>query len=369
MMSTHRSVLSGLALIVALSACNLGKTGDRVTLRTLAPGMMRTTDIKMACAVGQTMTPVLMALGQDDPAKKEPHKALVLTLVSAGMCSEMDAWEATLAGLQARHVVSSGGDGRQWGPLMQDALVREQRAHEEAAQRNFAAYQQTFTAFGAPDEYRACPAELKPREELVFLLGLMAGVLAVIHDAAAEKAVGVSSAVPRLVERGAGCLDDASWWSVPSALRAAVWASVPGAAPAGVDAWQTLEQSVKQSEARGMWLARALQVQTAHAAGKTDLLRAAIEAHGAATQRGPGNAEYALLNAYASQMIRFYSDLLWMASRGHRTPLNGLGTLPAADGAAAVPNIDELVGTDAPTSPGSTPPPKAAASTDREREQ
>lgn len=324
-------VFSAVALVVALVGCGVGPTLDRVALRTLAPGMMAQRDLSMACAAGESLSPVLLAFGHKK-AKKEPRKAAALTLISAGICSELAAWDAELDGAQARYVLSRGGDPRQWGAVSSDALVREQRHHQVAAMRNAMAFERTVAVFDAPTQTRDCPDRLKPREELLYLLGLTAGLLAVIHDARAERTLGVSNAIPQHVARGAVCLDDARWWGVPGALRAAVWASVPGAGPQGADPWADLERAAKQGEAQGMWLARALQVQTAASAGKDELVRAAITAHGAALG-GASEPAYALLNSYGSAMIQQFSDRLWIGEVGHRTPLGSLGTFPkgAAD--------------------------------------
>jgi hypothetical protein len=317
------------ALTLALTACNLGRAVDRATRKTLAPGILASSDVPMACAVGATMAPTMMALGHGKAPGKSPRQAVTLTLVAAGMCAEMAAWEDELRGGQLRHSMTVGAPGPQTGPLIQDALIRERRHHVEVARRDLGAFERAVEAFGAPTEESACPSRLRRDEELIFLLGLTAGLLAVIHDVAAERALGVSQAIPRLVERGAGCLDNERWRGLPGALKAAVWASVPGAAPAGVDPWAALAAAAAAGEAEGLWLGRALEVQAAAAAGKEDLLRASITRHAAAA-RSAGAAELALLNDYGARMIQHFSDRLWMADKGHRTPAGALGTFPGA---------------------------------------
>jgi len=317
------------ALTLAQTACNLGRAVDRTTRKTLAPGILASSDVPMACAVGATMAPTMMALGYGKTPEKSPRQAVTLTLVAAGMCAELAAWDDELRGEQIRHSMTAGAPGQQAGPLLQDALIRERRHHVEVARRDLGAFEGAVAAFGAPTEANECPARLRKEEELIFLLGLTAGLLAVIHDVAAERALGVSQAIPRLVERGAGCLDDRRWRGLPGALKAAVWVSVPGAAPAGVDAWAALADAAARGEAEGLWLGRALEAQAAAAAGKDELLRAAITRHAAAA-RSQGAADLALLNDYAGRMIQHFSDRIWMADKGHRTPAGALGSFPGA---------------------------------------
>ena len=342
-------------VVTALAGCNLGKAVDKTTRRTLAPGALASSDVPMACALGAAMSPAMLALGHHKPAR-EPRQAATLTLLAAGMCAELQAWEDELAGIQARHLIAAGADPRALAPLSQDALIRERRHHLDAARRDLGAFERAVQAFGAPTEERECPARLRTDEPLLYLLGLTAGLLAVLHDAAAERALGVSNAIPRQVERGALCLDDDAWWRVPSALRAAVWTAVPGSAPPGVDPWAVLDAAARAGEAEGVWLARALQAQAAAAAGKDEIHRQAIVAHAAARQAGPGAAEVALLNDYAARMITHFSDRLWMEKAGHRTPAGKLGAFPGAaavddDAALLDAALAESAGEPAPAAP------------------
>ncbi|MEZ4427834.1 MAG: hypothetical protein R3A51_09135 [Nannocystaceae bacterium] len=92
-----------------------------------------------------------------------------------------------------------------------------------------------------------------------------------------------------------------------------------------------LHEAAAHGERRRVWLARALEVQAAGAAGRDELLRAAIEEHARAAARGPGDPDLALLNSFAAGIIRHESDRIWMNATGHRTPLVALGTFPGED--------------------------------------
>jgi hypothetical protein len=332
-----RSTLPWLAVSVFVAGgCNLGRTVDKVTLKRLAPGMLAVGDVGLGCASGGALSPALIALGHRSDGKKEPKKAAALTLIAAGMCSERAAWEADLERARLRYMASNGGSPV-LGTAMEDLTIKAQRFHREAAARNLAAYQRVVEVYGAPTEERACPSRLRERDEVLFLLGMTAGLLATLHDVQAERSVGVSQSIPNRVVEGAACLDNERWWGLPAALESAVAGSLSGAVTPSVDPWIGLRAAAAKGEASGLWLGRALQLQTAYSAGRTDDMWAAIEAHGAALGRsaaagdddaGAANPEYALLNAYASEMIEFRSDVLWIGATGHRTPLGQLGTRP-----------------------------------------
>lgn len=340
-MSIVRRIVVLGVVAATVGGCNLGRTVDRATLKHLSPGVIAGSDVAQACAVGSALSPVVLALGHGKPARKQPRQAAAMTLIAAGMCAEQAVWEAELAGVQADYMLGKGVDGKVVAPLMTDALTRARRHHAEAARRNHAAFQALVGAFAAPTPTQDCPARLRPREELLYLLGLTAGLLAVIHDVQAQRVVGVSSEIPQQVARGAACLDDAKWWRLPTALRAAVWAAVPGSAPAGTDPWAALAEAAAAGEAQGVRLARALQAQVARDAGRDDLHRATIAAHRKA--RGPGNPEVGLLNDYADRMVLHFSDRIWMQLRGHRTPHDAVDLPVAATATATTPEDDELL--------------------------
>jgi hypothetical protein len=189
--------------------------------------------------------------------------------------------------------------------------------------RFYTAYQQLEGAFGIPGA--GCP-ELEEEDELLYLLGLSAGMLAMFHDRAAEGTAGVPMDIPQLVARAATCLDNNRWWGGPLALQASVWAMVPGAVPEGEDAWATLAAASHTGEEQGVRLARAFQVQILDASGREEELRAAITEHAASVASTPADPQWLLLDTYATQMILHISDRIWTQERGHRTPLGGLGT-------------------------------------------
>jgi hypothetical protein len=246
----------------------------------------------------------------------EPRRAGLITMLSAGFCAEAEAWESELAQLRA----VKAGDAAQ----AQDARIREKRQHYLAATRFQAAFDLLEGAFG--EVGAECP-ELAPEEEILFLLGLAAGANAVMHDRSAEGAAQVPMDIPVAVARASECLDSQRWWGVPNGLKGAVWASVPGAAPEKADPWALMEQASRTGEASAVRLARALQVQTVLAAGRTEEAKQAIAAHAASLDKTPAHAEWRLLDQMGTAMIQHESDKIWTQDTGHRTPLGSLGQL------------------------------------------
>lgn len=289
-----------------------GSVMSGYTVDHMVPYVMQSDDVSMACEMGVSMGTFLLSFGRVTDA---PNAGGVVTMLSAAMCAEGDAWEEELRGLRAiRNEDASAA---------QDARISEKRAHQIAAQRFHAAFQMAEAQWGTVGD--GCP-ELEEKHELIYMLALSAGLLAVVHDRAAEGRAGVPMQIPMKITRATGCIDSDKWWGAPNAMRAALWISIPGAAPEGADPWAELEQATAAGEKSAVRLARAFQVQAAATVGNDEVLRAAIAAHGESVENSPANPDYALLDRYGTHIVRHESDKIWTQDTGHRTPLGGLGT-------------------------------------------
>jgi hypothetical protein len=323
----RHSIVCALAAAASLAGCKstmYGMTGDTMagfTVDHATPYLMESDDADMACKTGAAMGAFVASFGRvTDP----PDKAALGTLLSAATCAEADGWEAELRGLRALR------DGR--SAEGNDARIAEKRAHELAAKRYYGSYRRLVAAYGEPGE--KCPEFEEKSDELLYMVGLLAGVNAVQHDRQAAGAADVPLDVPRKVERGATCLDDARWFGVPSAIRAAVWLSVPGATPEGTDPWAVLAKAAETGDAKGMRLARAIQVQSALAQGRDDLVKQGLAAHAASLAQQPAEAHYRLLDRNAWLLNLHVSDIVWTREAGHRTPYGSFGQLPEKPAAA-----------------------------------
>jgi hypothetical protein len=324
-----------LLALAGLTGCNLARIMDKQTVQNMAPDILAVPDVGLGCATGAALAPVLGAL--PGAAKAPPHRSLLLTELSAAMCAEPRAWDAELRGAVA------AGDGL--AASAKDLYESERRHHTTAAARYWRAWGHANAWWGDIGTGECPSFNPKANEELLYMLGLSSGVLALVHDGAGGLQVGVPLDTPRKVERGAKCLDDDQWWGVPRALQAAVWASVPGAAPEGTDPKVVLAESAAKGDAAQVRLARAFQVQTLATVGDTDALRAAITAHATAQAADTRTRDpRGLLNSYANLLIQHESDRLWMDEVGHRTPAGALGTFPVdPESALEIEGVDDLL--------------------------
>jgi len=310
---------------------------NKVTTKRALPAMMAIPDLDLACRFGNSVVGGVSSAKPGGP----PDQPMLLGYLAAGICAELEAREHKLAGLAAQKALT----GPQRAAAAADHRIQSQRHYATAARRYFAAWQHTVDTFGLE-----CKG-LKPREEALYLVGLIAGDLAVIADGAAGQPYAIPQSIILEAGRGASCLDNDAWWGVPDALQAAGWATVPGSGPEGADPAAMLEASAAVGDAAGVTVARALQVFTHANAGNDDALEAAIVAHGQAPA-GDRDPMWVLLDEYARALSLFESDQIWLRAEGKRTET--LGTLP---GTSAV--SDPFGGPSDPfgTDPFGTPPP------------
>lgn len=316
-----RATVALVSLFAVSTGCRsmlYSQTGDvtaHFAVDHMTPYVMATDDADMACQTGAALGNFTMAF---ERVTDRPDKAALSALVSAATCSEGQAWEAELDGLRAQR-------GNRVDDV-QDARLREKRLHERAARRYYAAWQRLVAAYGEPGG--DCPEFENDGDQALYLMGLIAGAQSVLHDRAAEGEVGVPLDVPRKAARGTECLRNDQWFGAPAALRAGIWVGVPGAAPEGQDPFKVLAEAVVLSDAAGVRLARAIQIESLNAAGRLEEVKTAIVTYAQAGTTHPVRKEYRLLDMNAHLIVQQMSDRLWTRETGHRTPLGALGTFP-----------------------------------------
>ncbi|MEE2960985.1 MAG: hypothetical protein VYA34_09595 [Myxococcota bacterium] len=300
-------------IMLATSGCSLyGMVGDAVgsyAVDEMVPYVLSTSDLDMACEDGRSIGNLLMSFGRVTEA---PHQAAVVTYLAAGMCAEFESQASQLNHIRA---LKAGA-----ATVANDHRIEQKRAHVRAATRFLKSYQEMRVAY--PGDL--CALENR-EDQLLSLLGLAAGVQALLHDRSASGAVGVDMGILVTVARESECFNSAKWWGVPQALRSVIYLSVPGSGPEGEDGWELLDAAVKQGDQAGVRLARALLVEAAHALGQGPALKEVIRGHVNVAKGKQILNEGRLLDAYANRKVEHMSDIIWMEETGYRTPLGQLG--------------------------------------------
>lgn len=291
-------------------------TGDVVisyATEHLVPFMMAGDDVDAACETGVSMGAFLGSFGRVNASS---DLADLVASTAAGMCAEARAWEEELRYLRALRA----------GQVTEvhDARIEQVRWQARSAHRFYRAFLSGTHHFGELDE--VCPA-LDKEEELYYFLTLATGLLAIMHDRASQGAANVPMRYLNPIARASCCLDSVRWWGMPSALRAVIWLTVPGAAPSGADPWKLLEDAALQGDRAGVRLARAFQIQALSALGQEEVLGAALRDYAKALENPP-DEQWRLLDRYGTLMVLHESDKIWTSEKGHRTPAAQFGEIP-----------------------------------------
>lgn len=303
--------LGGCALIQS----NVAGTTLSIIEDGFTPPVLKLNDVEMGCSFSMVNAPLVGAARNfyGDPSLIE-----TVMLTSAGVCSENQA-----IGEEMRYLRASR-DKRSDEAL--DARINQKRVLGVAAERQYTAFlrmktkleQKYFFKFGSE-----CPRFKRDFDEMVYLLGSVAGLQAMQNDIASQQAVGVPTDIAPQVERGMNCLDNVKWWGVPQAARAVVWSIIPGA-DAGKDVKGTFETSMGIAEHKGVRLAHVLAATAAQSTDDKARLRSVIQRF-SKPDNFKVNPDYRLLDSIAAAQITNISDRMWTQNAGTRTPMSSLG--------------------------------------------
>jgi hypothetical protein len=289
-----------------LAGCLRGPV-DGFTTQRVVPAALQVPDVDRVCRTGGALGNALVAL-----PRRAPHEALIIADATAALCDDSAYREVALQ----TAVAAEAATGPARVALVRDGREHARRLRARSALRFASAWAHTQARWDwIGDE---C-GRVGKRDELTFLIGLMSGTLAMLHDKATGSDLEVPLDTLARVGRAGICVDDARWWAVPSMFEAAAWTLVPGSAPEGVDPWEALEDRARRGAETGhVRLGWALAAVLGANAGRDDLVRTAIRESAASFAAHPPPADARLLDAYAHELLQYEADRIAVAEQGHR---------------------------------------------------
>lgn len=323
-----------LALALMLQGCSIiyKTTGDILVSfgrSEMTPYLLTYDDVEMACTTGTAFTPFLASFEQ---VHSSPERLVVLTYSMAAVCAQEQALEQTLRYMRAMDHGRAG--------VARDARTQEKHYSKLAASRLYESHRRAVRAYGEPTE-NSCPRLRTDFDELVFMVGWLNGVQAMLYDGAANGSLGVPRDIAGKARHAARCLDNEKWWGVPRAVRASVEVILPALGPEDATPWETLDASVQQGYDTGVRLSSALYVMAAYSVDDRERMRRGIR--GFARNNEELDENYAMLNAIARFTVKGVSDRLWTEARGERTPFGELGSFWDDDASGGEADIEDLL--------------------------
>lgn len=279
------------------------------------PYLLQQKDLGMSCAMSEATTPMMMSFGR---VTDEPNQLGVMMNLSAAGCSVERAREYELA--YDRLMRDRNTDEAR------DAQYNARRHYREATLRYHRSWQNLNAHYGSVGE-QACPSEKLETEmdQFMYMSGLIAGLQAMNTQVRAAEQLGVPNNIGSRVARASDCLDDDRWWGVPGAMKAAVYAMLPSAAPEDAEPFKQLEAASEKGEAAGVRLANVFHAVAAENAEEQERVRRVIRQHAEAIDDRAAPGDWVMIDETATQQIRAISDRLWTRETGHRTPTGQLG--------------------------------------------
>jgi len=329
-------------ITLALPGCGFLKnmlyktTGDvMVSLaeEVTVPYTLTTSDLAVGCTMSEALSPLLLSFGR---VTTPPDQIAVMMNLSGGTCEEQRALDDELRYMRAL---------KQQNPdEAEDALIAQKRHQALAATRQYAGWKSLTAAFGEPGSGE-CPDLDSDFDQFIWLAGLLSGIQALNNDIQSEGTVGVPTNIGSKVERGATCLDDDKWWGVPMALRATIWAMIPGAEPKGESAWARLDTASEKGSQANVRLADVMHVLAAYTKSDMERVKRVMRNHVEQIKNNPSNPQYRLIDKMATYNLLVISDRLWTENTGHRTPFGGLGTFwdDKRESVGEVMDMDDLL--------------------------
>ena len=323
------------AFAVALQGCTpvYKTTGDILVSygrAEMTPYLLTYDDLDMACATGEAMTPFLVSF---EAVNSNPTRLAVLTNSMAAVCAQDRALEQELRYMRAIQLGQSSE--------ARDARTMQKRYSAIASARLYESYERSISAYGEATEKR-CPRLRSDFDEMVFMVGQLNGVQALLYDAAADNSLGLPRNIAAKAAVAANCLDNKKWWGVPGGIQASVWTILPMLAPEGTDSWKLLQNAAQTGYDSGVRLSSALYAVSAYSSDNKEELRRAIRDFAANSEEL--NKDYAMLDAITAFMIQGISDRMWTEATGERTPFGELGSFwDDVDSSESSINIDDLL--------------------------
>jgi hypothetical protein len=303
--------MSGCALIES----NVAGTTLSILEDGFTPPVLEGSDVETACMFSNVNTPLVGAARNfyGDPSLME-----TVMLMNAGGCAETQALDAELRYMRAAR--------EKRADEAQDARIAQKRAQALAAERQYLGYvrmrnameQKYFIKFG-----ETCPRFKRDFDEIVYLLGSVAGLQAMQNDIAAQQSIGVPTDIAPIVEKALKCLNNEKWWGAPNAARAAIWSLLPGASE-GKDVKGTFEHAMRLGEAAGVRLSHVMAAVAAQSMDDKAQLRELMKRFVSVKDFKP-NPKYRLIDASAQVQMLNISDRMWTQNTGTRTPIASLG--------------------------------------------
>lgn len=176
---------------------------------------LRTNDVDMMCRSGDALGSLVDSFAQTGVS---PDKvALTLYLLSA-FCENERAHYLHMESLLA----AQAGNG----VVAQSYMALSQRSLASVSRRQYTSYELAMSAYPVTQK-QPCPDFATEQDELLFMLGNLQGLEALINDGKSGGLASVPKSTANAIFANMQCVNNEAWWGTPQAVRAALTVFLP----------------------------------------------------------------------------------------------------------------------------------------------
>lgn len=225
-------------------------------------------DVDLLCQSGGSLAPLINSFKNVGTTTHKTQSALLLL---GGFCAEQQAHEYEVSAL----IADQSGNYS----AAQSFSALKQRYLGIAAYRQYQSYLNASTAY-PQDTSSSCPSLNEEQDELLFLLGNLQGLEAIINDGKSGALANVPKNIANDIYRSMDCLNNDKWWGVPQSVRAALLVFLPNlnrAKAAQVDL--LLDQSIALGRSHNTPLAETVALAAWEGQGNSQKLDSLLKEH------------------------------------------------------------------------------------------
>jgi hypothetical protein len=294
----------GMAFAVLVSGCSLvykpvGGTLNAYAQDVAIADFLTYRDVDLLCQSGGSLLPLINSFSNVGTHTQKTTSTLFLL---GGFCEEQKAHEYHLRELMADK------SGNFQAALNFAALKK--RSLAQAARRQYESYQHAAIAYPSASDGE-CPQLASDQDELLFLLGNLQGVEALLNDGKSGLMANVPRNVANDIYRSMDCLKNYQWWGVPQAVQAALLGFLPNLyREKAARADELLDVSIRMGWENQVPLAETVAMAAWEGQGDTGRLQALLENHFEKARSASYDERYLAVSFISNRHLQNMSDVL-----------------------------------------------------------
>lgn len=294
--------------ILVLSGCStlyspVGKTLNAYAEDVAIADFLTYRDVDLLCQSGGSLAPLINSFQK---VNAPTHKTSIALLLLGGFCEEQQAHRYEVLQLMADH----GGDYQ--GAI--NFAVLKKRSLALAAKRQYKSYQDMLVAY--PLNENGCPEFDSRQDELLFLLGNLQGLEALLNDGKSGLLANVPRNIANHIYRGMNCIANDTWWGAPLSVQAALLGFLPNLdREKSTRTDELLASAIAMGRKQNVPLAETVALAAWEGKGDTTKIEQLMKSHFEYAQNAQYNERWLSVSYISNRHLENKNDVMRLAAR------------------------------------------------------